>query len=583
MFPFKWLHPYIPVLPKNQYEYLESPTPYIMGVLSSNLDFQYLKETYPNHIICDANTSMIYGSPYCCLPVNEEIKLRRKLQYIKHPEIYEIEEFNENIVSHIDDSIEDISSKRNFSENAQYIFFAMLKNALADVKKLYITDGVFESQKFLENITNEELRDFWEKLINTISFEYFILSYQYLDDSNTKVFKNICKNENDEEKILNRQGLYEYNINLPNMMNLFSELEYKANTLSNVKHRNMTNYIEKIKTYNQNYNQVMGEQKTSIYTQTNSLKRFPKTQKKEDIHRTRRNHFSYDFSNKRFLDNSIDNTIINSSKISSNFQHYKNISSSHFDTINEKKNISFKVYGKTGYLYFCQEMLSILTKKEISQLGYQQDIISEINNNNFCGNKFENSKILELISENSPNSSLDYNSNNKVGFDKVTSCILDLPKSESFQYYLIQAFYLGEYSDNKDKIYGLYNKAGELDKRSFPCVRFFQFLDEFNDIQKIRSFLSTASCKLIAKIISYKIKLKQKYRTVNYNEFRSKPNIFEEDKEEDEKKFNRRQSSRKITVVREDENNIKFPSFKADRMSMIDGIDTNIVLFFNLD
>jgi hypothetical protein len=31
IFPFKWLHTYIPILPSNQIDYLEAPTPYIMG------------------------------------------------------------------------------------------------------------------------------------------------------------------------------------------------------------------------------------------------------------------------------------------------------------------------------------------------------------------------------------------------------------------------------------------------------------------------------------------------------------------------------------------------------------------------
>jgi hypothetical protein len=525
---------------------------------------------------------MIYGSPYCSLPVNEEIKLRRKLQYIKHPEIYEIEELNENISSLIDDNIEDISNKRKFSENAQYIFFAMIKNALIDVKKTYIIDGVFDSQKFLENISNEELRDFWEKLINTVSFEFFILSYQYLDDSNTKIFKNICSNENDEDKILNKQGLFEYNMNFPNFMNLFSDLEYKANVLSNVKHKNMSSYIEKLKNFNQNYNQILGEQKVSIHTQSNSLKRFPKTQKKEES--AKRDNFSYDFSNKRFLDNSIENVNINTSKISTNHQHLKNSSSSHFDSINEKKRVFFRIYGKGGFLYFFQEIFAILSKKEISQLGYHQEILLEINYINILriNKNIENSKILEMGSENSLNSSFDNNSYNKIGFEKPNMCILDIPKNECFQYYLLLAFYLGEYADNKDDIFNLYNKAGELDKRSFPCIRFFQYLDEFNDLQKIRSFLSSSSNKLIAKIISYKIKLKQKFRTMNYNDLKSKPCIFEDcEKEEEEKKYLMRQSSKKLTL-RDEDNTYRFPSFKVDRKSMIDGID-NIVYTYNID
>jgi len=47
IFPFKWLHTYIPILPREQIDYLDSPTPYVMGVLSSYVDYEYLRENYP--------------------------------------------------------------------------------------------------------------------------------------------------------------------------------------------------------------------------------------------------------------------------------------------------------------------------------------------------------------------------------------------------------------------------------------------------------------------------------------------------------------------------------------------------------
>ncbi len=55
---------------------------------------------------------------------------------------------------------------------------------------------VFNSQKFLED-QNEEYKDFWEKILLTQAFEYFILCSQYLDDSNTKIFNNILKFSDD--------------------------------------------------------------------------------------------------------------------------------------------------------------------------------------------------------------------------------------------------------------------------------------------------------------------------------------------------------------------------------------------------
>ena len=91
IFPFKWLHTYIPILPSNQLDYLEAPTPYIMGrhnhlnivgVLSSTSDFEVLKENNPNNIICDINTSQIYSNCLANLPSIEESKIRKKIQVI---------------------------------------------------------------------------------------------------------------------------------------------------------------------------------------------------------------------------------------------------------------------------------------------------------------------------------------------------------------------------------------------------------------------------------------------------------------------------------------------------------------------
>ena len=54
-----------------------------------------------------------------------------------------------------------------------------------------MSDNVFCSDKFLDELTCEGNRQFWEKILNTQAFEYFILSNQYIDDSPTKLFKNV--------------------------------------------------------------------------------------------------------------------------------------------------------------------------------------------------------------------------------------------------------------------------------------------------------------------------------------------------------------------------------------------------------
>ena len=65
IFPFKWLHTCITVLPKKSIGFLQSPTPYIIGVLSSNISRKDLmREEYKNLIIINCDTDEIYGDGY---------------------------------------------------------------------------------------------------------------------------------------------------------------------------------------------------------------------------------------------------------------------------------------------------------------------------------------------------------------------------------------------------------------------------------------------------------------------------------------------------------------------------------------
>jgi len=59
IFPFSWLYTYIPILPVNLIDYLDSPIPYIIGILANTIDINELNEKYPGHVICDLNSSTI--------------------------------------------------------------------------------------------------------------------------------------------------------------------------------------------------------------------------------------------------------------------------------------------------------------------------------------------------------------------------------------------------------------------------------------------------------------------------------------------------------------------------------------------
>ena len=64
IFPFKWLHRCITVLPKEKLNLFEAPGPFIFGVLSTSISLDDLMSKYPGIIIIDCDTNEIYGDSH---------------------------------------------------------------------------------------------------------------------------------------------------------------------------------------------------------------------------------------------------------------------------------------------------------------------------------------------------------------------------------------------------------------------------------------------------------------------------------------------------------------------------------------
>lgn len=77
--PFRWIHTYIPILPHECEDFLDAPTPYLMGFISDNLTYDDLCEMYPYHVICDLDTSNIKADNVPKLPPNEDKIIRTKV------------------------------------------------------------------------------------------------------------------------------------------------------------------------------------------------------------------------------------------------------------------------------------------------------------------------------------------------------------------------------------------------------------------------------------------------------------------------------------------------------------------------
>ena len=187
MFPFSWLHTYIPVLPLNQIDYLDSPTPYVIGVLSNKIDWITLNEKYPGHVICDLNSSTINKNGVSFLSNIEEDIIKKKIRYLYNPKIYEYEDI------YLDDNdkkkynnknfeLEDIDITKSFGENIHYIFFRIFRYQLSVIQSNFVKNKVFDIQIFLEDYCQDEMRDFWDKLASTVAFDNFLMSLNNLDN-----------------------------------------------------------------------------------------------------------------------------------------------------------------------------------------------------------------------------------------------------------------------------------------------------------------------------------------------------------------------------------------------------------------
>ena len=202
LFPFRWLHSFIPNLPFEQFDLLESPSPYLMGILSSFADAFDLSKICPSHIICDVGTSQLIGNvSSLTLPMSEESKIKAKLLLLKNKNNYDDIVFNGINYSQINCGIlnntdfEDVSFCNSFAQNVQNVFMRIFRNNLSNVKKEYFVHNVFDGKKFLNSFDDKEYYQFFKKFIDTLAFEFFILSMQYLDDSNSRQFNIICQSK----------------------------------------------------------------------------------------------------------------------------------------------------------------------------------------------------------------------------------------------------------------------------------------------------------------------------------------------------------------------------------------------------
>ena len=222
IFPFKWLHRCITVLPSEKINFLEAPGPYIFGVLSSMITLENLINKFPGKIIVDCDMNEIYGDTHLepFYPPKENINQiqNKNNKKEKENEVINIGKIliqgnnafniNGSYLFKYDNEINAKKHKFNFDKNKNNIIIDTQKSQLLIDKSIIFIDS------------NE-----WKWLRRNIQLvrnpEIF-----YLDNlSKKKKSNNIYLSGEDEENVVLPNRTFSYNI-----QNIF--LKFILNKLS---------------------------------------------------------------------------------------------------------------------------------------------------------------------------------------------------------------------------------------------------------------------------------------------------------------------------------------------------------------
>ena len=589
IFPFHWLHTYIPILPKNQQEYLDCPTPYIIGVISE--DYNELNEKYEGHVICDINSSTINKNGISMLSFIEEDKIKKKLMYYNNPKIFEIEDIyinksDKKLYNKKNFDIEDINLNAPLGVNVHNIFFKIFKFQLNAIQLNYQKDQIFNVQTFLENYCQDDMKDFWEKLTETSAFNFFLTNLNNLDDLNMTIFKNIINLEEKEENQIKEKLRIEYFLpnDIDHVLEQFKEYEENKDECYKILHNLKIDYSFCYNQLNNNENIIDKKCQSFINKIPINKNKIPfkksnsesKKANKEKIYFSRkslkldsRKSFVMYFQDylyndifciysKRFL-NKLQSKLDNN-QIKTSLKLRKKLS---------LMNINYKINYSDNFTNFCEFFFVTLTPKNNLIFGYKDLIFSQIKHifkskkSVFLGSNgsyqfqekySEDSKksfeINDLKDESlSVNNSSSYSLKDKesiknaeeidlLKIDMNQDYIMKYNATNISQFYLYSAYVLETNVQNINKykylIFSLYKKSYKLNRYEFNYNKFYLFLNNFleNELESIsNNLLENKSYKYnykLLQLIKMKIdKLNPKRKSVHKKHLKLPLNNFD--------------------------------------------------------
>ena len=233
IFPFKWQHRCITVLPKEKLNLLEAIGPFMFGVLSSLISIQDLILNYPGKILVDCDTNEIFGDnnlepfiPPKNINLNDQSKNQNKIKNNK-----KLKDNNNNAIINYENNL--VQGNNAFNVGGSYLY--KYNNDINSKKYKFIFDKnknniIIDTQKsqLLVDKTNiyidsNELKWLRKNIQLVRNPEIF-----YLDNLSKKKkskYNSIYLSEEDEENVVLPNRPFSYNI-----QNIF--MKYFLNKLS---------------------------------------------------------------------------------------------------------------------------------------------------------------------------------------------------------------------------------------------------------------------------------------------------------------------------------------------------------------
>ena len=188
LFPFKWIHVYVPILPEKLKLFIESPVPLIIGI-SFHID---LNEIPNDSLILNLNKNCFENNAEKLPPLPNKLNkiLMNNLMKLKKEYDLDNPQYIEKWFNHQDDAMLYLSDelslfpKINISEvrDAFYMFFlGMFKNYEKyfewNKKDIIGTENMFKKDNFLKDHNSTEENSFCSLFSETTLFSQFIDSF----------------------------------------------------------------------------------------------------------------------------------------------------------------------------------------------------------------------------------------------------------------------------------------------------------------------------------------------------------------------------------------------------------------------